>query len=460
METVLVPRLIGLSLYLLFLATILINSRLIAFMSLILGILIYPILSPPFVIFFVVKIYPSLKQIKCLSLKILFLSLIFLFFILLINRVNLLKFNFLVFGSIDPFWESIIRLKNPYYFITAWNYQLLVLLGTTILFFVLVKEAKVLFPEKTKKLYFYTLIFTPLLFLLFYFIAVEWFRMYFYTQLQIIRIISLWKITSVLFFSYFIFKRIKQNPNLFLENFFSIGIISSFIFKENFIYPLPIKESLFLLFLPGFIYFWLKLPKNSIALLLTILFSFVLSKILLIRLLQLIPLVTLIIIIVYLINKKYNYFKKYQYLLKPVFLSLLIMTTVLKIPNFKIVPDYYDDKLFMDACNWIKTNTSINDIFITEPFSDMSTPLRLSCLRNIYVSRKDGSLSLFDRNYALEWKKRMDTLVELKGDDQLLSQLSHQYQINYVFSNSKLETDFPVSYNNSKYYIYRINTYD
>jgi hypothetical protein len=457
METVLAPRLMGLSLYLLFLAALLNDFRLTAFASLILGVLNYPILSPPFVIFLIVKISSSIKQVNYLALKILFLLLLSFFSLLIVIRSGFPNFSFLIFRSIDPLWENIIRLKNPYYFISTWNYQLLVLLGTTILFFVLVKEAKVLFPEKTKKLYFYTLIFTPLLFLLLYLIAVEWFRMYFYTQLQIIRIISLWKIFSALFFSYFIFKRIKRNPSNILENFFSLGIISSFIFKESFIFPLPVKESLFLLFLPGFIYFWLKLPKKIIALLLITLFSFVLSKLLLIRLLQLAPLITLIAVIIYLINKKHNYFRKYQYLIEPVSLLLLIMSIVLKIPNFKITPDYYDDKLFMGACNWIKTNTSINDIFITEPFSDMSTPLRLSCLRNIYVSKKDGSLSLFDRNYAVEWKKRMDTLVELKGDDQLLSQLSHQYQINYVFSNSKLETDFQASYHNSKYYIYKLN---
>ena len=53
---------------------------------------------------------------------------------------------------------------------------------------------------------------------------------------------------------------------------------------------------------------------------------------------------------------------------------------------FNIYPKYYNDKELIEVCNWIKVNTKNKDVFLTEPFTKVTGPVRLTCQRNVFVT--------------------------------------------------------------------------
>ena len=78
------------------------------------------------------------------------------------------------------------------------------------------------------------------------------------------------------------------------------------------------------------------------------------------------------------------------------------------------------------------------------------------CHRSIFVSGREGSSSLFDRAFALEWKKRMDLYSEVSPDLSLLKSLTKDYKINYIFSSEQINSSYPIVFDNDAYYIYKI----
>jgi hypothetical protein len=152
------------------------------------------------------------------------------------------------------------------------------------------------------------------------------------------------------------------------------------------------------------------------------------------------------------------FIRDYQFIIRPAAILIISMTTLFFLPSFQIRPKYFEDKLFMETCNWIKNHTNTEAIFITEPFTSKSGPLRLSCLRSIFTSRKDGSFAiLFNRDYALEWQTRMNIVKELENNNYCFPNTPKEYKMDYILSERKLDLSFPEIYNNGKYFIYKIN---
>lgn len=469
-DTILLSRSIGFSLNLLFLVLFLKNKKFLSLLFLILAMLIHPMSSLFFIAFLILETLIASKRKKYLYLFTLIF--VFFFFTAYLTVSGKLSTSSLLtmLKPIDSFWLTIIKERNPYYFISSWNYQLLLLFSNIILFIVVLLEGKSLFKEKIKRRYIHLLFYLPFCLLITYFILVEIFKLPFFIQLQLLRNLGFLKIFSIFFFFYFTYETIKKYPKEIIYNFFLIGILSSFVFEKSFIFPLPNKGSLTLVFLPGFIYFWLRKKyqlsnlkkknylshKELLIVLLLILFSLVISRLLIIRLAVLIPLILSVGIVTISIKLKQEVFTKYYYLTQPISLLILILVTLFSVPKFKITPDYLDNKPFMEACDWTKNNTEKKATFITEPFSNMSRPLRLSCLKKVFVCRKDGSIALYDKNYAFEWKKRMDLVNKLKDNYKTLSEISDQYNVDYIFSDSKLDINKPEVFGNGKYFIYKI----
>lgn len=86
---------------------------------------------------------------------------------------------------------------------------------------------------------------------------------------------------------------------------------------------------------------------------------------------------------------------------------------------------------FMSACGWIQ-QTPHDALFVVEPFSSAAEAVRMLCGRSVYFTWKDGAQSVFDRSYALEWRRRSDLLNRAKTSDDM--GLLASEGVDYVFS--------------------------
>jgi len=462
LETLLVPRFISLSLCLLSLVFLFKNKTLISFAILACASLVHPLTVIPFTIFPFLKLIFSFKKYFQKSLFIIsFIIGLFILFSILVVKFNLIP-NILILHPLDLLWENIIRTRNPYYFLSTWNYQLLILGVTFLLFIVLLMGKKPLFNDSLRKSYAFLFFIIPSVSLIIYFFIVEILKIPFLVQIQLLRTLVLWKIACIFFFSYYAYHQISIKPHNILFNFFLLGIVFSFIFESSFIFPFPSKGSLVVLFILPFLYLWTKkkhnLAGNSLIFAALLLISFILARLFVIRLAVIIPLMILLILITLILRYKMCFIRDYQFIIRPAAILIISMTTLFFLPSFQIRPKYFEDKLFMETCNWIKNHTNTEAIFITEPFTSKSGPLRLSCLRSIFTSRKDGSFAiLFNRDYALEWQTRMNIVKELENNNYCFPNTPKEYKMDYILSERKLDLSFPEIYNNGKYFIYKIN---
>jgi len=120
--------------------------------------------------------------------------------------------------------------------------------------------------------------------------------------------------------------------------------------------------------------------------------------------------------------------------------SLLLLLGVVLIPTrFSIDPAAAANPSFLEACDWVKKNTSKEDLFITEPFTSESGPLRLMCHRGLFGTRKDGGQVVFNRAFALEWDRRYHGAIKAMGRDPAsITDIAREYKVEYVFSDSPL----------------------
>ena len=460
----LVPRLISLAFNLLFLVCFFNKKYFLSTLPLGIGLLIHPITSLPFIIFFYLNLFFFYSNKGFLNSRSLFLGTIpFLFLIFLLLNIKTEGLGFFTF--IDPIWENIIRLRDPYIFITSWSYiDFFHLIASICFFLISYLELRGILKDTTKRKleYYYLLFLIPLFLFVFSFITVDILKLHFFVQLQASRSLFLWKIFITLLFSYFAYNYIKNHPKDSLFNFSLIGILLSFIFKEFFIF----------LFIPMFLFLWVKRKYNLFRLAKIKTFnrdqvSIVIFGICTVGLVTIFLIKDRVYLLFYLfailalsllasLTVRWKRDLVFGYKAIHAFLILFIIITIIFVPRFSIHPSYFGDKELMEVCNWIKNNTNEQDVFITEPFSKVSGPLRLTCYRNVFTSSKDGAQVVFKRDYAIEWKKRMDYVHELKENHSLLSEILKEYDIDYVISENKLNISYPIVFTNTKYFIYDI----
>jgi len=463
----LTPRVVCLSLNLLFLACFLNGKRLLSTVLLGIGLLIHPISSLPFLIFFYLDVYLLSGRKRFTGPSFLLGAIPALFLALLLFCTESSRIGF--FAVLDPIWESIIRFRAPQIFITSWDYpSFAMLIASACLFAISRLELREMFKNPAKKKYLYMLFLIPLFSFILSLISVDIFKMHFFAQLQASRSLVLWKIFIPLLFSYFAYKHIRDNPADLALDFSLAGIILSFVFSyPSRIVPLSFsgRYAPLLLFLPMFLFLWTTSRYNlhstakskvfNKELFSVVIFAVSAAALLTARftprsamVIRLSLLATLVVV--------WNAVLPLKRGLIYIFPLAMAVITLMSIPYFSIHPSYFRDKRLMEACEWIENNTGEQDIFITEPFVRNSGPLRLTCHRNVFTTRKDGAQATFRRNYAVEWKKRYELVDRLKTDNKLLKDISREYSEDYLISNSRLNTPYPLVFDNPSYCIYKL----
>ena len=135
--------------------------------------------------------------------------------------------------------------------------------------------------------------------------------------------------------------------------------------------------------------------------------------------------------------------------------AIFIVSILIFIPSFSFYSNYYRDIELVFACNWINENTEKDSVFITFP-DKLSRPIRLLCHRSIFVSGREGSSSLFNRDFAFEWKKRMDLHLTINTNPSFIQETIGNYKIDYLFSDKEINFDYSLVYNNNFYYVYEL----
>ncbi len=441
-DSFLVPRVIGISLGLLFLVLYFNRKYFLSTLSIGCSLLMHPPSALPFLAFFYLDML--LNRFKRWGLG--FIP--FGFLALLIAKRD--SFNLGLFTLIDPVWEAVIRFRSTTNFISTWSvFHFLFLIASIILIIVLMIELKSLFKSYKKRKYFYLLMIIPAVFFVTSFVFVDVLKVHFFTQFGLTRSLLIWKIFVTLFFSYYAYEKIREEPKEFSFNLSMIGVIASFIFIEV----------LTFVFLPMFLVLWLN-KKWKVLSYLTLIGSsgvvvgyIFMTKGVVDPLIIAAYLFTLIVSLLVYYKDQIIFGESSRY----IFFSVVIIGGLCLMPSFSIYPDYFDNAPLMEACDWIIENTEKDDVFLTEPFTEHSGAIRLTCHKKIFTTLKEGGKVSPHRENALEWKKRYDLIVEVGKDIDNISKIREEYRLDYIFSDSELDVYYELVFNNSEYYIYLIS---
>ena len=387
-----------------------------------------------------------------------------------------------LFDQVDAAWKEIILPRMPYAFLfTTVSLATIDLIADSVtmgLLWIISKQQFVSWMPVRKKKLFNLLLYVPLVLFIVSGIMVDIFNSHFFMSLQLSRSLSLWKLFLPLAFSYYSFQKIKNNQADFFNNFLLLGSLLSYI----------ISEKTLLIFLPVLFLSWLSAKLKNSRLkwpelktvvvkiasskpVLSILFLILsLSFIFLVnfagqyrdlssysfnyKLALILALAALTSLIIYC----RHYRRKKQLLYGLILIFLILLTSAVHFYQpLSLQPRIVQNQSFNELCNWIKENTSKDDLFLTEPFSDLSSDLRLLCFRNIYFSYSaDGAVVFFDRNPALEWNRRLLLTQELvmANSQEMISTLGRE-GIDYVLSESQIiQLSGYLKYQNQDYYLY------
>lgn len=439
------PRFIGFSLNILFLNLLFADKFILSSIILGFGSLIHIITSVPFLILFYIKLFCFQEQRKYFWFSAL-IPVIFL--IILIIHAHSESSNLNPLMLIDPVWKNIIRQRIPWIFITDWNLNNSIFLPlVSIILFVISFNNK---HNLIIKLLFVVPIFLCLVSL----ISVDILKISLFAQMQIFRSLLIWKLIITLVFAYFviekshIYSRAKNLNLLLIISFFSLGNIGGSVFENVYCVGIYILILLFI--------FQIKIIYK---ILITLSIFIVINTGNFLFIFQNIFVYILFSLLLYFYLKNENIFlilkNKMRFLFPSIISILSIISLVILTPKI-IQPSYYQTPL-IQACDWIKDNTNEQDIFVIEPFSKVGSTFRVACYRSIFFSEKDGAQSVFNREYALEWEKRREIVEKIKQDINLLNVISNRYNLNYIFSDHQLAGNYPLVFNNTEHYIYKLN---
>ncbi|MBI2640897.1 MAG: hypothetical protein HYW91_03400, partial [Candidatus Sungbacteria bacterium] len=273
----------------------------------------------------------------------------------------------------------------------------------------------------------------------------------FILQLQLSRSLILWKLFLNLLFVYYAYRHVTENPRDFLYNFSLLGIIAAFI----------VSEKLMFIFLPVQIVLWAWKSKYAKIVSWT---AFIAALPILWYFANLhgtknfseyapiiISIAILSAVVVYLLKERIFG------ALIPLALVIMLMGAVSHASSFSIYPQgILQNKDFMEACEWVKKNIGQDALFIAEPFSDAGGDLRLVCLRSVLVTKKDGGAGMFNRDFALEWRKRFDLVAEAEKSPGTLKGIVKEYGADYVFADNEISLSYPRVFENTRYIIYAL----
>jgi len=450
----LVPRTISLPLALLALSFILKNQYFIAALTLGFSLFFHFLTVIPFLGFFYAALLffsdkSNRKKIFFGILPVLFLA--FLVFNMPANHLN-------IFSYVDRAWEAIMRAQDPELFITSWPGRgvYLQLLATAVIFFLGLFKLKDYLSKENKK-YIYLLFFIPLLAFLVAFVGADILKLHLIIELQLARTLIMWRLVVLLILLIWINKNFSEQSDWFY-NFLLLGLTAAFILRENFMYLfLP---PLILDFILGSMFHYKQKFQYYIWALFLVLLAIFLGLLIFVKkfgslnyLYWIIGISAAIILAVGLWGWD-KFLSKKTFIL---FLTVLIIFIIILLPKFTIKPAYLNDENFNGLCAWVKNNTPTSAMFIVAPFSSSGEQFRISCLKNIFFSRIDGMQSFFDRDYAMEWQKRLDLISKINQNPDYLKNVVREYDINYILSERNLHLNNPPVFSNNRYFVYKLD---
>lgn len=116
-----------------------------------------------------------------------------------------------------------------------------------------------------------------------------------------------------------------------------------------------------------------------------------------------------------------------------------------------------DQKAMLDLCEWAKQNTTTTDVFMAPPGAWAS--FRIYALRSLFVTFKDGAVTMFSGKLSEEWYTRfVERELIYKSEDVVeILDFAKSNGIRYMIqeeANSKI--DLPVVYQNQKYSVLQL----
>lgn len=460
----LLPRDIGIAFGLFALGYLLSGKRLSAACSLGIGILFHPAILVPFLVIFYLSFFFERTSVVSVRVVSAFLAPLVSFFVLYLFIPPGEGIPF--FQVLDSAWREVILRRDSYYFLTTWYYPSsapLYIIASVFFFFLIRKELPDIFGDLRKRVFVYACFLVPLGLAVLSLILVDWAGLVLATQVSFGRGLLLWKIVLNGLFAYYAYRHIRSHPRDSVYNFFLLGVGISFVLGENLIF----------MFLPAHMFMWFirKFPASRLPKFADVLrsswvavfvffasapiagyFAFLHENDGFFQAFFVALSIALLVAVFFRVVSVWEFVGRAAVPL----VSLLLLLGIVLIPTrFSIDPSAAADPSFLEACDWVKENTSKKDLFITEPFTSASGPLRLICHRSLFGTRKDGGQVVFNRAFALEWDRRYHGAMKAMGRDPVsVTDIAREYKVEYVFSDSPLDLPKKV-FDNGVYYVYR-----
>jgi hypothetical protein len=425
------------------------NKKTISSIILGMAVLMHPLAASPFLLFnFIMyaKFFINNKKIKLIEILQLTIPLFGVVALLIFGNEGE---KMSILSVIDPLWESIIKYRDPYIFISSWKkigYFSFIIDLAILAFFgkSLIKNI----DKKYTSLVIILFFFIPLIMTFSHFILSDIFKISFFAQAQLHRSLIFIKM-SVFLVLINIFmeteKLIKNgdemNSGLILLPAYMTGKIEIFlpvlifflsekfglwIFNKKNIIKLiflalsiiqflivvfvlqksQLESSIILFLAITSLSLWFvnkKIKNKKILTALAALFSIppllAVNNIVNIKFFLAIAMIINLLIILSAIN---DLIKKHC-----LFPSLIILSFVAISPYFKLYPKNFNNQDLYKICGILKNDNTKGLVMIDNKIP-IASDIRMFCRKGIYYSRKDGAQVVFNRSYAIEWKRRED----------------------------------------------------
>lgn len=116
-----------------------------------------------------------------------------------------------------------------------------------------------------------------------------------------------------------------------------------------------------------------------------------------------------------------------------------------------------DKQAFLDLCRWARSHTDREVLFLVPP--ERFAPFRIYAERALFVTFKDGAVTVFSGRSAEDWYARYRDAerVYQAFEPAAVIALSQRHGIGYVVQESARQAvDLPVAYENRRYRVYRV----
>ena len=441
--------------------------RILSIATLFLTYALHPFTAFPFLLFYcIATAFEKLSLVK----KILFIILPLIFigaFIFL--RQDDAAGNFFLF--MDSEWKELSKFRLPSAFFAFWNKEAYISIACwTLLSTILLSSLKKIVHEERNRFYLYTLIAIPF-FLLIVAAIGEFILLHSIIRLQLQRSLIVMVIFVALLIGKFTLWHSENKRGHVMENSLLWAILLWFTLKESFVF---LREP-FVLFVPALAvlfccskYSWFNKKRKFIIVAATLIFLsgylLAVSKALSYKDISALVFFHAISIGGATIAIMYNRAKLSSSSINiysvTLILPVFLFSPIFYLSNFTIYPYFYQNTPYMEACNWVQTNTDKTSVFILEPFSFETgepTEFRLACFRPIFTTLKDAAPPYEPmRSIAFDWKRRQDLVRELRKDITTLNIIQKEYKVDYIFSERKFQLDKDIVFQNNEIFIYKL----